>query len=88
MSKGLEALKNIKSEAGTPYFSTLYDIDMWREDFAIVENELKALEIIRKYISINRAFKNLANKESVNLTLIEIKALIPDEEYNLLKEIL
>ena len=48
MSKGLESLKNIKREAGTPYFSTLYDIDMCREDFSIVEKELIALEIIKK----------------------------------------
>ena len=37
MSKGLKALENIKREAGMPYFSTLYDIDMCREDFATVE---------------------------------------------------
>ena len=48
MSKGLESLKNIKREAGTPYFSTLYDIDMWQEDFSIFEKELIALEIIKK----------------------------------------
>ena len=44
MTKGLEALENIRKEAGTPYFSSLYDIDMWREDFATVEKELKALD--------------------------------------------
>ena len=44
MNKELEALKNIKREAGTPYFSTLYDIDMWHEDFATVENALKDKE--------------------------------------------
>lgn len=44
----LKALENIKREAGTPYFSTLYDIDMWREDFATIENTLKALEIIKE----------------------------------------
>lgn len=47
----------------------------------------KALEIIKKYLSMNRAFKNLANKESCNLTLVEIKALIPDEEYEQIKEV-
>ena len=41
MTKGQESLENIKREAGTPYFSTLYDIDMWREDFATVEKELQ-----------------------------------------------
>lgn len=53
MSKELEALKNIKREAGVPYFSTLYDIDMWREDFATVEAALKALEIITECFGVN-----------------------------------
>ena len=41
----LEALENIKREAGFPYFSTLYDIDMWREDFKTVETALKENEV-------------------------------------------
>lgn len=44
MNKCLKALENIKREAGIPYFSTLYDIDMWREDFATIEKGLKKLE--------------------------------------------
>ena len=57
MNKGLEALKNIKREAGIPYFSTLYDIDMWREDFATVETELKRLEELetQRYLIFNGA---------------------------------
>ena len=38
--KSLEALKNNKREAGVPYFSTLYDIDMWKEDFEIIKQDL------------------------------------------------
>ena len=52
MSKELEALENIKREAGMPYFSTLYDIDMWREDFKTVETALKALEIIKEKVPL------------------------------------
>lgn len=53
MNKGLKALKNIKEEAGTPYFSSLYDIDDWRKDFDIVGRHLKAFEIIdRKNIDV------------------------------------
>lgn len=62
--------------------------ELINQDYEIIDRELKALEIIKKYISMNRAFKNLANKESSNLTLVEIKALIPDKEYELLKEVL
>lgn len=44
MSKELEALERIKREAGIPHFSSLYDIDMWKEDFATVETTLKKQE--------------------------------------------
>lgn len=53
--KSLEALKNIRREAGFPYFSTLYDIDMWNEDFETIRKSLEVLEIIRKKnVNINR----------------------------------
>ena len=39
--KAFKALENVKREAGNPYFSTLYDIDMWRIDFETIENGLK-----------------------------------------------
>lgn len=72
--KSLEALENIKREAGTPYFSTLYDIDMWREDFAIVEKELKALDIIKKKCS--------------PLLKQYLLDLLPKEENKLVEEVL
>ena len=52
MSKELKALENIKRETGIPYFSTLYDIDMWTKDFKTVETSLKALEIIKEKIPL------------------------------------
>ena len=54
MSKGLEALQNIREEAGTPYFSSLYDIDMWREDFATVEKELKKPQELYNALLVKR----------------------------------
>ncbi len=48
-----EALKRIRREAGTPYFSTLYDIDMWREDFKTIEEDLEVLEILKKYLMVD-----------------------------------
>ena len=77
MSKELEALENIKREAGMPYFSTLYDIDMWREDFKTVETALKALEIIKEKILDINYFKVIA--DNCDLTY---------QEYNLLMEVL
>lgn len=75
MIKGLEALKNIKREAGTPYFSTLYDIDMWREDFGIIEKELKALEIILNHKLLNYVLKNPKCAKVYNLSNNDIKIL-------------
>ena len=49
-----EALRRIKREAGTPYFSTLYDIDMWNEDFKTVENDLEVLEILKPMLRIRK----------------------------------
>ena len=85
--KGLEALKNIKREAGTPYFSTLYDIDMWREDFAIVEKELKALEIIKSKKVNVIIFQGCNDLKEYNKYLIKWKRLT-EEEFILLKEVL
>lgn len=42
-----EALENIKRERPT-YFSTLYDLDMWKEDIKIIEKDLEVLELIKK----------------------------------------
>lgn len=61
-----EALKRIRREAGTPYFSTLYDIDMWREDFKTIERDLDKLEQLEDIekelgVSLIILFKALKN---------------------------
>lgn len=58
MSKELETLERIKREATTPYFSALYDIDMWKKDFQTIEITLKALEIIKEHKLLNYVLKN------------------------------
>ena len=50
MKEPLKAYENIKREAGTPYFSTLYDIDMWREDLSIVEQALQDFQWLKAHI--------------------------------------
>lgn len=79
----MKQLQDLMREKG---ITELYAIDESKVMQLIKEHN--ALEIIKKYISMNRAFKNLANKESCNLTLVEIKALIPDEEYEQIKGVL
>lgn len=86
MSKALKSLENIKREAGIPYFSTLYDIDMWREDFKTVETALKAIEIIKdKEPSIFR-IRLTKNSKHYNAIMPDWRQLTK-EEFNLLKEV-
>ena len=90
MSKGLEALKNIKREAGTPYFSTLYDIDMWKEDLTTIEKELKALEIISNYAKIYGESLVPLGKIEIEHIYLNMKKYVCDknEDFDLLKEVL
>ena len=79
----MKQLQDLMHEKG---ITDLYAIDESKVMQLIKEHN--ALKTIKKYISMNRAFKNLANKESCNLTLVEIKALIPDEEYEQIQGVL
>lgn len=89
MSKELEALKSIKREAGVPYFSTLYDIDMWREDFATVETALKALEVIKeKRVDVDDLIESVNLEEYNRHMSFCYGSFLTQEEYDLLKEVL
>lgn len=98
MSKELDALERIKREAETPYFSSLYDIDMWNEDFKTVEKALKneneqfeLLKLIKKNIhfemteadGVGRIFVQLANGEKQLIGYV-----VDEENIARLKEIL
>lgn len=48
--KGLLAFENVVREAGTPYFSSLYDIDDWHRDLAIIKDELQYAEAVNEHI--------------------------------------
>ena len=46
--EGLEVLKRVLREAQDyPYFSTLYDMDQWKQDVAFLQNMIKANDILR-----------------------------------------
>lgn len=66
MSKGLEAFNNILAEGDFRYFSSLYDIDMFKEDIIAVKKELEALKIISK------AYGDYANHKISEYELIMI----------------
>lgn len=48
--KGLLALENVIREVGTPYFSSLYDIDDWNRDLATIKEELQYAEAVNNLI--------------------------------------
>lgn len=73
-----EALKRIKREARIPYFSTLYDIDMWREDFKTIEEDLEILEIFKK---INFKMLEPFNTLYPKAITVEFSDNITEEEY-------
>ena len=76
MSKGLEALQFMRER------------DMFLPSCAsTIEKELKVLEFIKQNIVMIRAFNDSTKRPSYH-TLIEIKGLIPNEECDLLKEVL
>lgn len=86
-----KALERIKREAGTPYFSTLYDIDMRREDFRTIEKALEVLEIIiKKGVAvgfIDMIIKTqLGGADEYNTFTINKKMYLTEEEFELLKE--
>ena len=94
----LEALENIRREAGTPRFSSLYDIDDWKEDFNTILYALKEKEQDQKKLKALEIIK----EKKVDCLLIVISQTVMDyndmceednvkltkEEFNLLKEVL
>lgn len=86
MSKGLEALKehiiNLKSLGFTR-------CEEWL-GLIVIEKELKALEIIKKY-HITAAFfmfNSTYKSYEVNMSFYEDEQTMSEEEYNLAKEVL
>ena len=83
MSKGLEALKEIKSEP--------FSWEKLKDSLDTIEKELKALEIVKKYhitpafFAFNESYKAYIENMSFYL---EDEPLMSEEEYNLAKEVL
>lgn len=75
MSKELEELKILKF--------LVANCSHFEFDFTNIEKELKALEIIKKYIYVNKPFES-----ACYIRLNDESEMITEEEYNLLKEVL
>jgi len=90
MSKELEALKRIENKTisitfGKDVVYYRYGDYLSKEDLALIEKSLKALDIIKSKEMLS-VFKDINGKYFIvfNTTAIEI----PKEEYELLKEVL
>lgn len=96
MSRGLEALEKLNHTVclnlnnKTLQFNLdkyedcdCKDIKEFCDCYEVIEKALKALEIIRKYIYVDKPF-GIANFIYLN----DESEMIPDEEYDLLKEVL
>ena len=82
MSKGLKSLHNIslfqfKQKDQIPFYIKLNEC--FKEDFDIIEKELKALEIIKKLLIVDNDKQRIDTKNCVELS---------DDEWELLIEVL
>ena len=86
MSKGLEKLKTIRH---------IHDIECGKDesinkDFDIIEKELKALEIIKKYVGVQESYDELFPYDIVDKQYVSSGSslVISKEEYELMREVL
>ena len=83
MSKGLEALVSLELNA-----CQTSDQKEWA--YNIIEKELKALDIMKKYKHFQSffAFNPTYKVYQVNMSFYEDEELMSEEDYDLLKEVL
>ena len=90
MSKGIEKLKEIQNELYGHY--DFKDVSEYsKEQFSIIEKELKALEIIKeKRLDVDCLIKWLRKDdyELYHHTYLHHREDLTQEEYDLLKEVL
>lgn len=93
MSEGLEALKSI-NEIQLTYSETKHGIlnprDICSDEFAIIEKELKALEIIKIFLNFKIVQNEITNETRLFVNCGNFKASIdiPPMYRDLLKEVL
>ena len=74
--------KFINETLNAPYFSTLYDRDMWEDDKQELIRDIEILEILRKYIVEQNkwAYFDEATNNITTLQIISMIDLRPDNE--------
>lgn len=93
MSKGLEALENIRKNIIFPINNMNYEIEDYCNDTDIIEKELKVLEIIKNTLGIRLFETTEDNTLGETHYYIDIGGVVSyqlksKEEYDLLKEVL
>lgn len=73
-------LKFVEETQNIPYFSTLYDIDMWEEDKKKIVKDLEVLEHLKKLFDGYKILEKLGIKHN------DIYFLCKNGDDNLLKE--
>ena len=88
MSKGLEKLESIKRSFIFNVDKLVYNAN--KNHFKTIEKELKALEIIKKYVGIQESYDEIFPYDIVDKQYVSTSSglIISKEEYNLLKEVL
>lgn len=69
-------LNFVNETQNKPYFSTLYDQDMWREDREKIANDLEVLEILKKYFT----YWHVKDSKSVVIEFCNEPVIRIDEE--------
>ena len=89
MSKGLEELKNpIECEVSLTQKYRKYTYT--EQQLEVIEKELKALEIIKKYVGVQEFYDDIFPYEIVDKQYASSgsELIISKEEYELMKEVL
>lgn len=82
MSKGLIALRTLKKgDYGT--------IEVFREKLTVIERELKVLDIIMKYVDIQKNYDDMFPYTIVDKQYVSNRSelVISDKEFELFKEV-
>ena len=82
-SKELKALKSIEKELAECYGTDVAYYPDTFDNFQIVARSLRAVEIIKKYIRVDKPFGS-----ACYIYLNDESEMIPEEEFDLLKEVL
>lgn len=76
----------IQETLAYPYFSTLYDMDIWKDDFKKLKKDLEILKILEEADNFFIGVSKLED-DGAGVGIVELRFVTTTQEkYNLLKE--